>query len=136
MADIATELANKCGISADVAQKGLGIILTLLKSKLPAESFAKVSAAVPGADNMMAAVADTGEQAGGGVVGAIKGAIGQIFGGGGAEALLAKFGQLGISAEECHGFLPKVMEFLKGKLPENVMSQISGLLPAPQEAAH
>jgi hypothetical protein len=134
MADIASELASKCGISAEAAQKGLGVVLGFFKSKLPAESFAKLSAAVPGADDMMAA-ADTGEQASGGVVGAVKGAIGKVFGGG-TEALLAKFGQFGMTPEQIQGFLPKVMEFLKGKLPEKVMSQVSGLLPTAQEAAH
>jgi hypothetical protein len=28
-----------------------------------------------------------------------------------------------------------VMEFLKGKLPDEVMQKVSGLLPAPQETA-
>jgi hypothetical protein len=136
MADIATELANKCGISAEAAQKGLGVVLGLLKSKLPAESFSKISAAVPEADSMMSAAADKGEQAAGGVVGAVKGAVGKIFGGGGADAVLAKFGELGMSPDQIQGFLPKVLEFLKAKLPANVMKQISGLLPTPQEAAH
>src|SRR5262245_47879117 len=135
MADIASELATKCGISADVAEKGLGVVLSLLKSKLPADVFNKVSAAVPGADHMMATVADMGEEAASGVVGAIKGAIGQIFGGG-TDALLAKIGQLGMSPDQLHDFLPRVVEYLKGKLPEHVMNEISGLLPTTQEATH
>jgi len=134
MADIASELAGKCGISTEQAQKGLGVVLGLLKSKLPADSFAKVSAAIPGADNLMAKVADTGQEAGG-VLGAVKGAFGKLFGGG-TEALLSKFGQLGLSADQIQAFLPRVLEFLKGRVPDNVMSQISGFLPAPQEAAH
>jgi hypothetical protein len=136
MADFASELASKSGVSAETARKGLGVVLGLLKSKLPAESFAKVSAAVPGADDMVAAAADTGEQDSGGVVGAVKGAIGKIFGGGGTDALLAKFGQLGMTPDQIQGFLPKVLEFLKGKLPEDLMGKISGLLPIPHEAAH
>ena len=99
MADIATELASKAGISPDAARKGLGVVLGFLKNKLPAESFSKVSAAVPGADNMMTAAADMGEQDSGGVVGAVKGAVGKIFGGG-TEALISKFGQLGLSADQ------------------------------------
>jgi hypothetical protein len=136
MSDIASELASKCGISAESAQKGLGVVLGLFKSKLPAESFSKISAAVPGADSMMAAVAETGGQASGGVVGAVKGAIGKIFGGGSADALISKFGELGMSADQIQAFIPKVLEFLKGKLPENVMSQVSGLLPTTQGAPH
>ena len=136
MADIATELATKCGISPDAAQKGLGVILGLLKSKLPADSFSKVSTAIPGADKMMSAAADTGEQAAGGVVGAVKGAVGKIFGGSGIDAAISKFGQLGMSADQIQQFIPKVLDFFKSKLPANVMSQISGHLPLPQETAH
>ena len=50
--------------------------------------------------------------------------------------MLTKFGQLGMTPEQIQGFLPRVLEFLKGKVPESVMGQISGLLPTPQEAAH
>jgi hypothetical protein len=135
MADIASELASKTGINVESAQKGLGVVLGLLKSKLPAESFSKVSAAIPGADDMMADAADAGGQATGGVLGAVKGAVGKLFGGG-TDALVSKFGQLGMSADQIQGFIPKVLEFLRGKVPENVMKQISGLLPVPQETAH
>jgi hypothetical protein len=134
MADIASELATKCGISEDAAKNGLGVVLGLLKSKLPEESFSKVSAAIPGAESLMSEVADKGEQEGAGVVESVKGAIGKIFGGGSTDALISKFGQIGLSGEQLEGFLPKVMEFLKGKLPENVMSQVSGLIPTPQES--
>jgi hypothetical protein len=134
MADIASELASKCGISTEAAEKGLGVVLGLIKSKLPGETFSKVTAAVPGADQMIAAAADTGTEAGG-VVGAVKGAIGKIFGGG-ADTAIAQFAQVGMTPEQMQRFLPKVLEFLKGRLPENVMNQIMGLLPVPAEAAH
>ena len=135
MADITTELAIKCSISPDVAQKGLGIVLGLFKSKLPADTYSKVSAAVPGADNMVAAAADMGEHSGGGMVDAVKGAIGKLFGGS-AGALLGKFEQLGMSPDQIQGFVAKTTEYFKGKLPENVMGQISGLLPVPELTAH
>jgi hypothetical protein len=136
MADIASELASKCGISTEQAQKGLGAVLGLIKSKLPAETYAKISAAVPGADSMMSATDDTSAQASGGVVGAVKDVVGKLFGGGGAEALIAKFGQVGMTPDQISGFISKLKEYFKGKLPENVVSQISGLLPTPQEATH
>lgn len=134
MADIASELASKCGISADMAKKGLGVILGSFKSTLPTETFTKLTQAVPGADDMMAA-ADTGAQASGGVMDAIKGAVGKIFGGGNAD-LLAKFSQLGMTPEQGEGFLAKAMEFFKAKLPESLQSQIGKLLSTPQEVGH
>jgi hypothetical protein len=139
MADITSELAAKCGISAEQAQKGVGVVLGLIKRKLPAESFAKISAAVPGSDAMMAAAddaAEVGTQESAGVIGAVKEVAGKLFGGGTATALLGKLTQLGMTPDQVTGFLAHVTEYLKGKLPENVMSQIGGLLPTPQETTH
>ena len=135
MADITSELADKCGISVESAKKGLGVVLGLLKSKLPDDSFAKLTQAIPGAGSMMANVADTGTDVSGGVLGAVKGAVGKIFGGG-TDALLAKIGQNGLSPEKIQGFLANFFGFLQGKVPENVMGQISDVLPAQQKAAH
>jgi hypothetical protein len=136
MADIVSELASKCGVSADAVQKGLGTILGLIKSKLPAETFSKISAAVPGSDSMMSAAANLEGQASGGVVEAVKGAFGKLFGGADASAALSKLSQLGMTPDQVTKFIPQVMEFLKSKLPAKVMDQISGMLPVPQEAAH
>ena len=132
MSDIVTDLASKCGISPEQAKKGLGAVLAFVKEQVPDDTFAQVSAAVPGSDQMMAA-AGPREEPSGGVIETIKGMASKLFGGGSAAALLAKLSSLGISAEQAQSFLPKVLEFLKGKLPDSVMKQISGLIPTPQE---
>ena len=134
MADIASELAKQCGISKETAQKGLGMVLGLIKTKLPAESFSKVISAVPEGENMMASAASATETSGGGVMNAITGSLGKLFGSGGAGALLTKVGQLGMSPDQIQSFFAKTMEFFKGKLPQNVMSQVTDLLPTPQGA--
>ena len=128
MSDIVADLAAKSGLSPDQAQKGLGAVLSFAKESLPAEAFAQVSAAVPGSDQMMAA-AGPPEGPSGGIMGSIKGAVGKLFGGGGATDLLTRLTSLGLSAEQIQSFLPRVMELLKGKLPESVTKQMSGLLP-------
>jgi hypothetical protein len=136
MADIVSELASKCGMSTETAQKGLGAVLGFLKSKLPTEAFNKLSEAVPGADGMMSSAADTEEKSGG-VLGAVKGAIGKLFGGGDSiSGLLTKFGQLGMTPEQIEGFIPRATELLKDKLPENVWSHVSDVLPTTHDTAH
>jgi hypothetical protein len=134
MADITDELASKCGISPDMARKGLGTLLAACKHALPAETFAQVEGAIPGADRMMADAYAEGEHSGG-VLGAIKNLAGRLFGGGGEgpAALAAHFGQLGFSPDQVSRFVPQVVEFLRGKLPPEVMDRITALLP--QEAA-
>ncbi len=131
MADIVSELAGKSGVSPDMAKKGLGAVLAFLKGKVPAETFAKVSTAVPDADGLMAsAEADKGES-GGGMFGAAAGLAGKLLGGGagGGAGLVAKLTQLGFAPEQLQGFLKNVLDFLKGKLPDNVLNQITGMLP-------
>ena len=135
MADI-NELASKAGVSPEQAQKGLGAILGFFKSHLPADTYAQVSAAVPGGDSAAEAEPQAQESSGG-LLSALTGAIGKLFGGGGGvQELAARFTQMGFSTEQFQAFLPRVMEFLEGKLPADVMKQVSGLLPAHQESAH
>jgi hypothetical protein len=136
VSDFISELANKSGINLDMARKGLGAILAFFKEKLPADTFAKVNAAVPGAEGLMAEAAAAPEaQAEGGVLHAITEWAGKLFGGGGAAAAMAKLTALGFSAEQVKSFVPKVLAFLQGKLPPEAMKQISGLLPVGEEAA-
>src|SRR6516164_9110728 len=112
MADIISDLAAKSGVSADLAQKGMGALLSFMKEKLPAESFSKVTGAIPGADNMMAAAAERGPEASGGVMSAVRGLAGKLFGGaGGASELVAKLTQFGFSADQLKRFIPTVLEF-------------------------
>jgi hypothetical protein len=131
MANIINDLAGRSGISPDLARKGLGAVLELFKGKLPADTFSKISAIVPDANNLMAD-AQTGAQPSGGILSAVTGAVGNLFGGS-AGQLASKLTQLGFSAEQLQAFLPKVLEFLRGKLPGDVMSQLSGFLPAAKE---
>jgi len=131
MADIIEDLAGKAGISADLAKKGLGALLTFVKEKVPAESFSKVTRAIPGADNAMAAAAERSSEASGGVLSAVSGLAGKLFGGdGGASALISKLAQLGFSPEQLERFIPTVVQYLRTKLPEDLVKKITPLIPA------
>lgn len=130
MADIISELASKAGVNADLAKKGLGALLAFIKEKLPADSFAKVLSAIPGADNMMATAAETGQESSGGILNTVSGLAAKLFGGaGGATALVSKLTQLGFSADQLQKFVPTVLEFLRGKLPPDIMDKITALIP-------
>jgi hypothetical protein len=133
--DIISDLANKSGINTDMAKKGLGAILTFFKEKLPADTFAQVSAAVPGAEALMAdARAAPEAQAEGGVMHTLAEWAGKLFGGS-ASAAVSKLTSLGLSADQIKQFVPNLLAHLKGKLPPEVVKQISGLLPVSEEAA-
>jgi hypothetical protein len=128
MADIVTDLASRSGLSPDIAKKAMGGLLSFLKDKIPAEAFAKISNAVPGADGLMAAAA-VGQEESGGVLGAVTGAVSKMLGGSGSGALVSKLTQLGCTAEQVQGFLKNALEFLKEKVPGDVLKQITGFFP-------
>jgi hypothetical protein len=69
MADIINELVSKCGISPDMAKKGLGTLLAAFKHVLPADSYAKIEGAIPGAPSMLADAQAEGEASSGGLLG-------------------------------------------------------------------
>jgi hypothetical protein len=129
MAESISELASQSGVSLDMAKKGLGALLAFLKDKLPPEVFSKIQAALPGAD---ASAAPAGE-AHHGVLDAVKGLAGKLFGGGGAAAVLAKLSEAGFSADQIKSFLPRVIAFLKARLPGDVMAKVAHLLPAEEQ---
>ena len=137
MADIIPELASKCGISQDMAKKGLGTLLAALKHVVPAESFAKIEGSIPGADSMLADAQAQGEAPSGGILGAIKDMAGKLFGGGASpEALTSHFEKFGFSHDQALNFIPRVVEFLESKLPPDLMKHVSALLPHEKSAAH
>ena len=128
MADIITELASKCGISPDMARKGLGTLLAAFKHALPSESFAKIEAAIPGASEMVDDAKAEGQASTGGILGAIKDMAGKLFGGGSPAALAAHFEKMGFAPDQVQKFIPRVVEFLKSKLPPDMMKHVNALL--------
>jgi uncharacterized protein (DUF2267 family) len=134
MADAIAELARKAGVSEDQARKGLGAVLAVCKDKLPADVYSKMESAVPDADDAVQAAEAGQEGSGGGILGAVSGLAGKLFGGGGASALVAKLSGLGFSADQLKEFLPKVLAFFKERLPEDAMKKVSALLPTEEAA--
>jgi hypothetical protein len=61
---------------------------------------------------------------------------GKLFGGaGGATELVSKLTQFGFSADQLQQFIPRVIDFLKSKLPSDVMNKITALIPAAGKEA-
>jgi hypothetical protein len=136
VADFISELAARTGVSPDLAGKGVGAVLALLKDKLPAGVFTQVQSAVPNADSLMAGAEPSQATAGGGFFEAVSGAVGKLVGGGGAAAgLVSRLTQLGFSPEQIQRFLPQVLEFLKSKLPPDAAKHLTSLVPAGAPAS-
>ena len=134
MADLINDLASKANIDPQLAQKGLGTVLSVFKDKLPQGVFSQIQAAVPGADGIMQAAGAAKEEASGGIVGAVAGMAGKLFAGGVGE-MVSKLTAAGFSTEQVERFLPAMLEFLKNKLPADALTQITNLIPTVEKAA-
>jgi hypothetical protein len=135
MAEITSELASKCGISPEMAKKGLGTLLAALKHALPADAFAKIEGAIPNGANMLADAQAEGGASSGGLFSSIKDMASRVFGGGGPAALAGHFTKLGFSADQIKNFFAHTVEHLKSKLPPDMMKHVSALVPQEEAAA-
>jgi hypothetical protein len=130
VADFLSELAARVGIDPGQAQQAFGAVLNFLKSKLPADAFAKVESAVPDAHGAMSA-AESVPESSGGMLGAAMEKLGGLFGGKGGDAavLTGQLAKIGLSADQLKAFLPKVLEFLSSRLPPEVVEKIRSHIP-------
>jgi hypothetical protein len=136
--DVIATLSEQTGIGQDQIRKALGSLLTALKAHLPADVFDHLKGAVPQADALIGGAPEP-EPSSGGLVGAVAGLAGKVFGGKGLDpaSLLDRFSKSGLSLEQVQAFLPKVVEFLESKLPPEVAELIKShlsALPAPEGA--
>jgi hypothetical protein len=138
VADVIATLSEQTGIGQDQIRKALGSLMAALKAHLPAEVFDHIKGAVPQADALVEAAPEP-EPSSGGLLGAVAGLAGKVFGAKGLDpaALLDRFSKSGLSLEQVQTFLPKVVEFLESKLPPEAVELIKShlsVLPAPEGA--
>jgi len=139
MADLVAELANQCGISPDLARQGLGTLLSFFKDKLSPETYSQISSAIGTCDLEATADACEGSPAAassGGLMGAIGDMASKLLGGGEAGELVSKLTKQGFTPDQLATFLPSVLQCLKGKLSDDQLKQIEGLVPTPELTAH
>lgn len=137
MIDIVNALSSQTGIGIEQIRKGLGAVLKALQGHLPPDQFSKVEGAIPDSGEMMSA-SESATSEGGGLVHSVTSLAGKLLGGRGEAAtdLISRLGQLGFSADQLQAFLPRVLEFLRAKLPPDVLEKVEGLMPgSPQVAA-
>jgi uncharacterized protein (DUF2267 family) len=136
MTEILTKLADQTGLNMDQVRKGLGSVLSFLKEHLPEQAFAKLESAVPGSAQMLAEAPPEAPAESGGILAQAAGWVSSLFGGtGGAAQLIQRLSQLGLSAEQIQSFLPKVVAFLKDKLPPEIAEKVAGLIPGADQPA-
>ncbi len=122
MEELISRVAAVAGIDAGLAQKAVGMIMGFLKKEAPADSFAALANAIPGAADAAAAGSAGG---GGGLMGGLMG----MMGGGGVMGLGAQMMGAGLSMGQIQSISKEVFAFGREKAGEDTMGQIVGAIP-------
>jgi len=127
MKELTDMLTKKLGVNATQAEGGAAVLFKAAKDKLGSEEFGKLLGGVPGLNDLMKKAPAPGGGFGG-LLGGLAGAIG------GNAALISTivggFGKLGLTAEDARRFAPVMSEYLKTKVPPDVVSKLETTLRA------
>jgi hypothetical protein len=138
MSDLVNELTTHTGLSPELVQKGLGALLSFIKTQLGDENFDKLKTSIPEAAALTsryesAPVSDEAAPGqGGGLFDIVSGLAGKLLGGKGGEGidLLATLSKLGFKPEQIESFLPKAIELIKTHLSPELLQKLLAALPA------
>lgn len=120
-------LTQNLGVSEDQAKGGAGAIFSMVKDKLGADDFGKISAAVPGLGDLVGAAPKSGGL--GGAIGGLASALG-----GGAEkmgnlaGLAGAFKGLGLDSSMIGKFIPVILSFVQSKGGDTLKNLMEGVL--------
>lgn len=123
---------QQLGISKDAAQAGTGGLLSMIKQHAGDADFGKLAAAIPGAADL--AKPQGGAPAAGGGIGGMLGGLASKAGGllgkgGGAAGALGALAGAGLTGDKASGFLKMFVDFLKSKVPGDLLKSIAGKVP-------
>ncbi len=125
MKELVDLLTKKLGVNASQAEGGAAVLFKAAKDKLGGEEFNRLLGGVPGLGDLMKKAPPAGGGLGG-LLGGIAGAMG------GNAALISTivggFGKLGLTAEDAKRFGPVMFEFLKTKVPTDVVTRLEKAL--------
>jgi hypothetical protein len=137
MPDIVNELSSHTGLSPELVQKGLGALLSFIKTQLGEENFSKLQSSLPEASALTsryesAPPPEESAHQGGGLFEAVSGLAGKLLGGKSGEGidLLSTLSKLGFKPEQIESFLPKALELIKSHLSPELIQKLLAALPA------
>lgn len=136
MSDLVTELTTHTGLSPEQVQKGLGALLSFIKTQLGEENFDKLKASLPEASALTSRyesepATEAAAPSLGGLFDIISGLAGKFLGGKAGEGvdLLSTLSKLGFKPEQIESFLPKALELIKSHLSPELLQKLLAALP-------
>ena len=132
MDDFIQSVTSQLGIDESTAKSATGTALGFLKNGL-GDQFSAVAEKLPGAEDLIssAPASDASDSGGGGLLGSLKDAASSMLGGGAGEGieLMSALQNAGLSAEQGGSFVTMLIDFIKSKVGDGVMAQITEKIP-------
>ncbi|WP_181708453.1 DUF2267 domain-containing protein [Chthonobacter rhizosphaerae] len=119
MNDLISRISSDVGISPDLAETAVRIILNFLNAEGPSGRVQEMAAELGVADYL------GGEQTGGGMMGAIGG----LFGGGGAMAAFSALSNAGLDMGQIQGVTRSFVDHAREKVGPETVNEIVDSIP-------
>lgn len=130
MEEFISMVTQQLGIGASEGRSATGGILNLIKDQLDDSTFSTMMEKLPGAEGLLTAGEQSEAGSGGGLMGSLTSMAGSLMGGdSGIGGVAQALGNAGIGLDKAGGFLSALVEFLKGKLGDDLFGKIAGQLP-------
>ena len=125
MNEIVTEIANRVGISPELAEKALGMMLGFLQREAADGPVAEMIEKIPGATELVAQFNGEGSGGGGGLLGGLMSALG----GGGIMGLGQQLMGEGLGMGEITSLAKETIAIAKQYAGEEVVDQVVASVP-------
>jgi hypothetical protein len=125
MNEVVTQIADRVGISPDLAEKALGMMLGFLQREADDGPVAKMIEAIPGGSDLVAQFNGEGAS-GGGLLGGLMSALG---GGGGIMGLGQQLMSEGLGMGEITALAKETIAIAKQYAGEEVVDQVVASVP-------
>lgn len=120
MQELIARIASSAGISEDLAQTGVKIIINFLNKEAPEDKMGQLMDALPGLSDLL----EGGESGGGGLLGGLMGGLG------GAMAAMNELNSAGLGMGEVKSVAGELVAAAKENLDdESVIDDIIGSVP-------
>lgn len=124
-------ISAQLGLNPDKGKAATGSILNLIKEQLDDQTFAQISAKLPGIQGLIGAGETSGSGQSGGMFGSLSSMAGSLLGGK-AKAIAevtATLTKHGLSVDKIPQYLSLLIEFLKAKLGNDLFAKVAAKLP-------
>ncbi|WP_316858123.1 DUF2267 domain-containing protein [uncultured Cohaesibacter sp.] len=128
MEQIIARIASAAGISEELAQTAVKVIMNFLAKEAPSDKMKMLIEAL-GAEHLMEEGADSSDNSGGGLLGGLMGAIGGMGGMGGAMAALNELTSSGLSIDEVKTVATEFVSAAKENADESVVDELLESVP-------